>query len=124
MKRQRSEEQLQKARDRTRKWRANNPERARSLDKRKYLSSRYGLTVAEYELMHEAQGGRCKLCNSPETIVNGRGRNTSSLAVDHCHETGKIRGLLCFRCNTSIGQIQKYGLADKVSAYLRGDPIK
>ena len=58
---------------------------------------RYGMTLEEYVLMEEEQSGVCKIC--AQKCVTGR-----NLAVDHCHETGKIRGLLCQNCNTAIGK--------------------
>ena len=66
--------------------------------RRKYLfKTKYGITEEEYNKMHAAQNGKCKICN----------RHTSKfkrdLAVDHNHKTGKVRGLLCVNCNTSIG---------------------
>lgn len=54
-----------------------------------------GITEAEYNEMFEAQLGLCAICLKPENGIR--------LAVDHCHETGSIRGLLCKRCNMAIG---------------------
>jgi len=65
------------------------------------LKSTHGITVLEYDAMVEAQGGVCAACNLPETHRNQHG--PVRLAVDHNHETGAIRGLLCQRCNTSLG---------------------
>ena len=59
------------------------------------LKKEFGLTVEDYEQLHETQGGKCAVCGRPE---NGR-----RLDVDHCHTTGKIRGLLCNPCNQSLG---------------------
>lgn len=58
---------------------------------------RYGLTEATYAQLVEAQGGLCAICGKPEKVQ-------PNLAVDHCHVTGKVRGLLCFYCNTAIGK--------------------
>lgn len=52
--------------------------------------------------MLASQGGVCAICGQPETIVK-KGGVVASLAIDHCHETGKVRGLLCGRCNLGIG---------------------
>ena len=69
------------------------------------LKRKYGLTVAEYEQKSEDQGGVCWICNSPETTVQA-GR-VKKLAVDHNHETGQVRGLLCMKCNHFIGLAQE-----------------
>lgn len=55
----------------------------------------YGITIEDFELMLNNQNGVCKICSSDN------GGNT--LHVDHCHSTGKVRGLLCGKCNTAIG---------------------
>ena|ERR1017187_305861 len=57
---------------------------------------------SKYNLMIEAQRNRCAICDKPETRTqNGKTRN---LSIDHCHKTGTVRGLLCFKCNLAIGQ--------------------
>ena len=64
------------------------------------LVKRYGISSKDYQELLEKQDYCCAICgNTPE---EGRG-NTSKLNVDHCHETGKIRGLLCHKCNTGLG---------------------
>lgn len=54
--------------------------------------SRYGITYAEYEEMVQEQGGRCLLCGRKQ-----------KLCIDHDHESGEIRGLLCRICNSRLG---------------------
>jgi hypothetical protein len=63
------------------------------------LRYRYGLTPEDLMHMHEQQGGVCLICKGPPK----EGRN---LDVDHCHTTGKIRGLLCNNCNRGLGHFQ------------------
>lgn len=70
---------------------ANNKEKMR--DKR--LKKVYGITSDEYNKMFEEQKGCCKICNDQTT-----------LHVDHCHTTGKVRGLLCRHCNVGIGHFE------------------
>jgi len=53
--------------------------------------------------MLEKQGGVCAVCKRPETARNQYG--IKRLAVDHDHETGKVRGLLCSKCNTGLGAL-------------------
>lgn len=68
---------------------------------RKYgLKRKYGITHDEYLLLLESQGGRCAMCQTDEP----RGQY-NTFHIDHCHETGKIRGLLCHACNTGLGLI-------------------
>jgi hypothetical protein len=64
--------------------------------KSSYLKRRFGITLEEYLAMESAQEGLCAICGRPEPS----GKN---MAVDHCHKTGKVRGLLCHLCNRSLG---------------------
>lgn len=57
---------------------------------------RKGITLEEYDRLFENQKGVCKICGK----INKDGRR---LEIDHCHKTGKIRGLLCKRCNSAMG---------------------
>ncbi len=60
---------------------------------------RYGVSAVRFEEMHESQGGLCLICHSPEL-------SKPVLCIDHDHATGKIRGLLCIRCNAGLGQFR------------------
>ena len=73
----------------------------KNLDKHATYSRKvlYGMTKTEFDVLLASQKGVCAICGGPPV---GR-RN---LSVDHCHETGKIRGLLCGPCNTGIGQLK------------------
>jgi hypothetical protein len=59
---------------------------------------RVGLAREEYDYMFESQGGLCAIC--------GKKPGIKGLAIDHCHKTGEIRGLLCGRCNTALGSFR------------------
>jgi len=75
----------------------------------------YGITLDDYDRMLTSQNNRCAICNSTAT---GR-KGTKYLSVDHCHATGKVRGLLCNHCNTGIGSMKDdIELLDKAIAYL------
>lgn len=64
------------------------------------LKNNYNLSKEEYFKILEEQNGKCAICSSDDP-----GSSTySKLCVDHCHKTNKIRGLLCFKCNTSLGK--------------------
>lgn len=65
---------------------------------------KYGLTLAEYDRLLVAQDGKCAICGNAETTkLHSKIR---VLAVDHCHNTGKIRGLLCGSCNKGLGSFR------------------
>ncbi len=85
----------ERAKKRSREWYRDNKRRA--LDAR--LLAAYGLPVGQYGAMLKAQGGGCAVCRTKQS--SGR-----SLAVDHCHDTGRVRGLLCDACNIGIGMLQ------------------
>lgn len=72
--------------------------------KRRHTLGNYGLSEVEYAAMLGDQGGVCAACGSPEEWPLPRKPGTvRPLSVDHDHETGKVRGLLCARCNIAIG---------------------
>lgn len=65
------------------------------------LRASYGMTVEEYAQMERNTGGVCPICRAPPS--GGRGKHRK-FVVDHDHHTGKVRGLLCARCNAGLGQ--------------------
>jgi len=67
------------------------------------LKFKFCLSVEEYQDILTKQDGKCAICHQDETFVTRWG-TVASLAVDHCHETDKVRGLLCRRCNQAIGK--------------------
>jgi hypothetical protein len=72
-----------------------------------YLRKKFGIGLADYERIHKAQGGRCAICRQePSPVAPGGSRRFThgELVVDHCHETGRVRGLLCDLCNKGLGQ--------------------
>jgi hypothetical protein len=60
---------------------------------------RFGVTAAQYNEMYSSQNGRCAICLGEE--------NNKRLSVDHCHQSGNVRGLLCSNCNLGIGKLQE-----------------
>ena len=66
----------------------------------------YGITVEIYNLMWLTQRGLCAICLMPERAHNQYG--PLRLAVDHDHETGKVRGLLCRSCNGALGAMETW----------------
>lgn len=82
---------------RLREARAKDPQRFRDYD----LRSRLKLPPGTYQRLYEAQKGKCAICET-EKLQVGKFR----LHIDHCHETGHIRGLLCHNCNVGIGNLR------------------
>jgi len=82
---------------------------------RPYLyKKKYGITVADYDRMFLEQGGKCKICGVDKP---GKNTRTKYFHVDHCHKTGRVRGLLCISCNVLLGQFENR--LDAVLNYLR-----
>ena len=66
--------------------------------RRAHLKRTYGLSLEEFNEKLKSQNNKCAICNNVET----RDKH-NVFAVDHCHKTGKIRGLLCWKCNSGLG---------------------
>lgn len=82
---------------------------------RNYWLKKYNITSVEYKQLLEKQNGVCAICLNPE-----RQQNRAFLAVDHCHATGKVRGLLCSNCNRAIGLLDDSLVnIENALAYLR-----
>ena len=79
-----------------------------------YMKNRYGLTLDQLDAMAHAQDGRCAIC---EETPQRR------LVVDHCHTSGRVRGLLCHRCNVQLAPLERDGGVWLIAAqrYLAGD---
>lgn len=65
-------------------------------------------SIAEYARMLNEQRGCCAICGQPERKKDPQNGKVCDLAVDHCRATGKVRGLLCFVCNTNLGRFERY----------------
>ena len=87
-------------RERARKWREANRERLRQEDRGLQKRYRYGLSLADIAAILSAQDGRCALCKTDRP-----GGRYGVFCVDHCHATGRVRGLLCHRCNVALGAL-------------------
>ena len=80
------------------------------------ITRRYGITKEEYLKRLEEQGGVCKVCKDPDAIQTCRG---GFLYVDHHHITGKVRGLLCNKCNDLVGSTDEHTeILKKAIAYI------
>lgn len=98
----------EKQREYVKRYRAKYPEKCRKMQKRYQAKHReerrgwrmkynYGLPLEDYNRMFAKQNGCCKICGKHQSGFKKR------LFVDHDHKTGRIRGLLCFKCNAGIG---------------------
>ena len=72
-------------------WRAANPEKARAQRRKQ----RYALDTSSFARLLATQSNQCAICRSPEPGC-----------VDHCHVTGRVRGILCRSCNIALGQFR------------------
>ena len=75
---------------------------------------RYGMTRTEQVALHVAQNKKCKLCDNEVTMFDGHRGGF----IDHHHETGKVRGILCNRCNTVVGGLETHSNIEKLLEYL------
>ena len=73
-----------------------------SRSRKQNLKSMYGITLEDYQLMYTKQNGKCAIC---DTWCEDKGK--MGLVVDHCHNTKKVRSLLCTHCNKGIGQFRE-----------------
>lgn len=88
------QKEIQKTLNKNKKYKRQDPVYYRALSYKKL----YNLTIESYNLMLEQQNNSCAICDSKSP-----GRGGSNFHVDHCHTTGKVRGLLCTKCNMGLG---------------------
>jgi Recombination endonuclease VII len=82
-----------------RQWRKENPHKVLDIN----LKRNYGITLEQYKILFTKQNGKCAICKKEESLFDTRYKKIKRLCVDHCHNTGKVRGLLCHNCNIGIG---------------------
>lgn len=80
------------------RWRRENPERFNRTRRARHLRKHYGITLDDYDRMLSDQGGKCLGCGSETSGPDGH-----PLVVDHDHRTGRVRELLCSKCNLVLG---------------------
>lgn len=93
--------------------------------KKRFLSSRrhnlkrcFGITPEQWDMMYDRQAGICPLCQ--KKLYKYDDAETAA-AVDHCHETGKVRGLVCWTCNIQLISYHTVETAKRLVAYLESD---
>lgn len=97
------------------KWKDNNKERTSEYNAHYKRAYTYGLTKEAYFKLLEDQDNNCAICNTPQSELSRK------LVVDHNHQTGEVRGLLCSHCNVGIGMLKES--EDNLTAaiqYLKG----
>lgn len=88
--------------EKVRRWAQARYARGKEYQRGIFLRNKYGLAPEEYDAMIASQGGGCAVCHAPES-KKGRCGKPIHLSVDHDHESGVVRGLLCNDCNRAIG---------------------
>ena len=90
-----------------------NPDDKKIYQRKYKLKTLYGLTIEEYEFMQEIIGPECPICGKEKILY-----------IDHNHNTGKVRGLLCNHCNLMLGKFEEAGCPyDKIKDYLNAEPL-
>ena len=92
------EHERARARDYARRYRAEHPEKSRLSTRASHMKAKYGISIEMYEAMYRAQGGICACCGRVPTTRH-------PLVIDHAHDTGVVRGLLCRWCNIALGHL-------------------
>ena len=82
------------------------------------MRKRYGIDHDQYDAILAAQGGRCAICRRTPDEAGMPKHWNGYLCVDHCHDTGVVRGLLCNDCNIAIGRIRTPDLLRAAADYL------
>jgi hypothetical protein len=80
-------------------WNKQNPEKRRVIMQKENYKRRYGLTIEQKQELIDKQNSKCAICKDDL-------KHTHNVCVDHNHETGSVRGILCRKCNLGIGHLQ------------------
>lgn len=81
-------------------------EYVRNYARKRRFRIKFGITIEDYEKMLAAQGGGCAICHRTDKVIDGHLGTPKMFPVDHDHKTGRMRGILCDRCNRGIGLLQ------------------
>jgi hypothetical protein len=96
-----------------REWHRRTRESRKTVARNGHLRRTFGMTISQYDEMLASQNGRCAVCS----VLPG----DRPLVVDHNHESGKVRALLCDRCNTTVGFLEtRPELVDSCARYIEG----
>jgi hypothetical protein len=78
------------------------------------MKTRYGIAADHIDAMIEAQSGRCAICD----------KATKALVVDHCHDSGRVRGMLCHACNIMLPALERKEWMDRATKYLHAHAVR
>jgi len=104
--------------DKAAKWEKENPEKRRAIarktkanisaldQKKAWLKDKYNLSWEDFVSLYDSQQGSCKICLKPVALKSTLSEQGKTGHIDHCHSTGKVRGILCNSCNRGIGYLQ------------------
>lgn len=89
-------------------------------DRKNLIWGRYKLSWEKYLELHSVNSGGCAICKSPLSLVKNKESKFPTAIVDHCHTTGKVRGLLCSSCNKGLGHFKdSANFLEKASQYIK-----
>ena len=99
------------------KMRSTEERKGKDVNKWRTIKSKYGLTREGWDDLWDSQQGMCKICNTAMTTEERMSKTKA--VVDHCHDSGKVRALLCHRCNVAIGLLREdKTIVENVLVYL------
>ena len=90
-------ENKEKVKANVKRWQTLNKDKVNEASRKSKLKTRYGMNSEDYDFLYEKQKGYCAICETHQSDLK------RSLCIDHNHETGKVRGLLCDDCNRGLG---------------------
>ena len=96
----------------------NNKEKHQVRNFKNSILKKYGVTVERYNEMLKAQSNRCAICEIEFVLTGSKEQLNKLPCIDHSHQTNKVRGLLCRKCNIALGHIES-GFTEKAYNYLR-----
>jgi hypothetical protein len=105
----------------SKQYSSSKPEEYERIVRPYYLKKKYGISVEQYDNMLLEQNNKCAICKSddPKSRRYIKGKSIR-FSVDHCHTTGKVRGLLCAKCNNVLGLINDNPeIALRLATYLQ-----
>lgn len=112
------EQNPEECRRKAQEWRDKSQQRIADTSFAYRLRYFYSLTVEDYRELESRQGGKCSICGAHQDDLE------QCLCVDHCHKTGRVRGLLCVKCNAGVGMFSDNPkILAAAIRYLKGDKL-